>query len=309
MSTISSIKEKSTTIQSHIYQAYVKDALDRLSEFSYYPLLIPGLLFLFVFFFLPMLILAFVSFQPEFATSRVTGVTLENYVTILSGSYFFKTYVRTFVVGVAVSVTTLVLGYPVAYHITRINSSRKRLFFMLLILVPYLTSVVVRTFGWLILLLRNGLLNNLLQGLGLINSPIILVNNVFGIYIGLVHVFLPMAVISLMTSLGEIEPELEKAAKDLGASRVRVFTNVLLPLSKQGLFGGFLLVFTLTVSSYTTPSLLGGSTEMMSTLIYRYVGYLTDFPTAAALAIILLIIVMVILGISNRLDPDQEGVR
>lgn len=289
------------------YSSYLKDLLDRLSVLGVLPMLTPGMLLLLVFFFLPVLVLVGISFQTEFLPGTVTDLTLENYVKIFSDSYFIDTLIRTLVMGVAVAVTTLIIGYPVAYHITRLESSRKRAFFLLLVMVPYLTSVVVRTFGWLIILLQNGFLNTFLRWTGL-SQGVKLVNNEYGIYIGLVHVFLPIAVISLMTSLGKIDPSLEKAARDLGASRLRVVRHILLPLSKQGLLGGFLLVFALTISSFTTPSILGGTTEVMATAIYTYVGYLTNFNLAAALAIVLMVFAVAVIVISNHLGQSRGEV-
>lgn len=270
-------------------------------------MLTPGMLVLLVFFFIPMLVLVGISLQTEFLPGTVTGLTLENYIKIFSDPYFIDTLIRTLILGVAVAVTTLVIGYPVAYHITRLESARKRAFFLLLVMVPYLTSVVVRTFGWLIILLQNGFLNTFLRWTGL-SQGVKLVNNEYGIYIGLVHVFLPIAVISLMTSLGKIDSSLEKAARDLGASRLGVVRHVLLPLSKQGLLGGFLLVFALTISSFTTPSILGGTTEVMATAIYTYVGYLTNFNLAAALAIVLMVFAILVIVISNRLGQPRSEV-
>lgn len=286
---------------------YLKDVLDRLSILGSIPLLSPGLVFLLVFFFAPMLVLVGISLQSDFLPGTITNFTLDNYVRIFTDSYFIDTLIRTLLMGVAVAVTTLAIGYPVAYHITRIESGRKRAFFLLLVMVPYLTSVVVRTFGWLIILLQNGFLNTVLRWTGL-SEGVKLVNNEYGIYIGLVHVFLPVAVISLMTSLGKIDSSLEKAARDLGASRLRVLRHVLLPLSKQGLLGGFLLVFALTISSFTTPSILGGTTEVMATAIYTYVGYLTNFNLAAALAIVLMLFAVAVIMISNYLGQSRMEV-
>jgi putative spermidine/putrescine transport system permease protein len=294
-----SILDTGRQARTDIYQRYVKPGLDRLSSFKTVPTLGPGLLFLLVFFFFPILILVSISFQAEFIAGTISEWTLGNYLKIVNDQYFINTLILTLLLGVAVSTTTLVIGYPIAYHITRTDSGRKRILFMLMILVPYLTSVVVRTFGWLIILLENGFLNTFLRWTGLIDGAVKLVNNEWGIYIGLVHVFLPVAVITLMTSLGKIEPAMEHAARDLGASRVRVVRHVLLPLSKRGLLGGFLLVFALTISSFTTPSILGGTTEVMATAIYTYVGYLTNFNLAAALAMVLMVFAITVIIISN----------
>jgi len=303
-----SIIETGRQARTDIYQRYVKPGLDQLSSFKTVPTLGPGLLFLIVFFFLPIVILVSISFQAEFVAGTVSELTFGNYLKIVNDQYFINTLIRTLLMGVAVATTTLAIGYPVAYHITRTESGRRRVVFMLMIIVPYLTSVVVRTFGWLIILLENGFLNTFLRWTGLINGAVKLVNNEWGIYIGLVHVFLPIAVISLMTSLGKIEPEMEHAARDLGASRVRVVTRILLPLSKRGLLGGFLLVFALTISSFTTPSILGGNTEVMATAIYTYVGYLTNFNLAAALAMVLMGFAVTVIVISNYLGQRRMEV-
>jgi putative spermidine/putrescine transport system permease protein len=290
-----------------LYERYLKGLLDRLSALGVVPILGPGLALLVAFFFLPILVLVGISFQTEFAPGTVTGLTLANYAAIFGDAYFLATLGRTLGMGVAVAATALLIGYPVAYHVTRLESPRRRAFFLLLVMVPYLTSVVVRTFGWLMILLQNGFLNVALRWAGLTEEGVKLVNNEYGIYIGLVHVFLPVAVISLMTSLGKIDPSLERAARDLGASRLGVLRHVLLPLSRKGLLGGFLLVFALTISSFTTPSILGGTTEVMATAIYTYVGYLTNFNLAAALAIVLMAVAIVVIVVSNHLGGGRRG--
>ena len=158
----------------------------------------------------------------------------------------------------------------------------------MLVLSPLLVGVVVRTFGWLILLSRGGVINKALQGTGVIDAPLTLMNNMFGVTLALVHVFLPFMILPLVGVLQSIDPSLEQAARSLGASRLTAFRRIVLPLSWPGIKSGTLLVFVLALSAYVTPNMLGGAqVKTWSVLVVQALIDNFLWPHGAALALIL----------------------
>jgi putative spermidine/putrescine transport system permease protein len=176
---------------------------------------------------------------------------------------------------------TLIVGYPISYYLAR-ATSRLRHYVFAVIFVPLLFSIVVRTFGWIVLLGSNGLLNDLLLRSGIIVRPVVWLYNFPVTVIGLVHVFLPFMVLSISSSLSRIDRRTEEAASILGASPWRVFRHVTLPLSTQGIFGGCAIVFSLSVGAYVTPRLLGGGrVQVLATEIYTQMLEVGDWGAAA----------------------------
>jgi putative spermidine/putrescine transport system permease protein len=283
----------------------VKTIFDKFTRYGPYPLLIPGLLFVALFFVVPIVFMLHASLNTNYPPVNYISVTVANYAEIFLDPYFVDIILRTLQLGLLVSVTATVVGYPVAYYITRTENRQRRLLVILLVVIPFLTSVIVRTFGWLIILLNNGILNTVLTGLGF--GTVELINNFYGIYIGLVHLLLPVAVFSLMTSLSDIDTRLEHAARDLGASRIKVLTTVLLPLSWNGILGSFLTVFTVSISAFAVPSILGGTTSVMSTAINTYISSLNDFNMAGALAMTLMGLAIAIISVSSIVSSYQTS--
>ena len=216
---------------------------------------------------------------------------------------------RTIFLGLAVTLLTLVIGYPLAYFLAR-SRSPWRHWLTILVVFPLLLNLVVRTFGWMTLLANRGLINEWLIAAGLIEKPIKLLFNFTGLLIGLSHIFLPFMVLVLIGTIQNIPRDVEDAAMTLGASRREVLLKVTLPLSLPGILSGSILVFVLTISALVTPRLLGGPTyQVMSTLIFDEFLKILNWPRGAAMAFILTAIVLVLVWGSGRLTRRLATVR
>jgi len=262
-------------------------------------LLLPGVLLFASFFIFPMAVLIENSFHGY---SRLTGVipgfTLDNYIQVLGDPYYLEICARTLRLGLLTSVVTLVIGYPIAVYLG-VASPRQRAWIILLVLSPLLVSVIVRTFGWLILLGSNGLVDNLFKVFGLEVGSML--HTEAAVIAGLANVLLPFMVLSISTSLQGIDPAVPLAASSLGASPWRVFTSVTVPLSLPGVLSGLLIVFSLASSSFVTPALLGGANyKVLSSMIYEQSLVLQNWPLSATFAVTLMVIVFTVLALQRR---------
>jgi putative spermidine/putrescine transport system permease protein len=262
----------------------------------------PALLLLLAVFVAPLLVLLPTSFHPYVPGSGIgTSWTLQNYGEILGDPFYLKIIARTLLLGLIVVAATLLIGYPLAYFLAR-TQSRLRPWLIVLVVFPLLLNLVVRSFGWIVLLANRGLINDWLRAAGLIETPIRLMFNFTGLLIGLSHIFLPFMVLVLIGTIQNIPRDLEQAALTLGAPRRRVFTRITLPLSLPGILSGSILVFVLTISALVTPRLLGGPTyQVMSTLIYDEFLKVLNWPRGSAMAFILTAVVLVLVWASGRL--------
>jgi len=264
--------------------------------------------FLFVFFVLPNGFLLVAGFLKSDAQMLTDEWTLENYDFLLGKPLYRAALLRTFVVGALVGVLVVVLAYPMAFFLARTTSKWKGPL-IALALTPLLASVVVRTYGWWVLLNREGALNDLLRALGLTTGPLVMLPSVGAIVIGLTHSLLPFGVLTILSALNGINPNLERAALSLGASRTRTFLNVTLPMSASGVAGGFLLAFALAISAYATPTILGGpATETMATLIYKFMVSLMDWSIGSALGTLLILSSMALIAIGTMLGARRGTV-
>ncbi len=225
--------------------------------------------------------------------------SLDNY-SILLGRPLYRTIIlRSFVIGIAVGLLVVLLAYPVAYFLVRTTSRWKGLL-IAATLSPLLASVIVRTYGWYVILNQDGALNALLVGLGFVEQPLRLLPSSVAITVGLAHALLPYGVLSIMSSLNGMNPAMERAALSLGASRLRTFFRVTLPLTLPGIVGGFVLAFTLSISAYATPAILGGpATETMATMIRNFMVALLDWGLGSAMGVILLLSSLLLLAIGS----------
>jgi ABC-type spermidine/putrescine transport system permease subunit I len=241
------------------------------------------------------------------ATSLVDtrqNLTTEHYVRFLGDSYYWELLGRTLLLGVIVTLIALVLGVPVAYVLARMQS-RLAPFLLILTTFPLLVSAVVRSFGWMVLFFRDGLVSNLLLSLGLIDRPFQLMYTLAGVIIALAQVLLPLMVLTLHGVFKSIDRDLEYAAMSLGAPPLLALWIVTLRLARGGIVAGSLLVFSLAISAFATPSLVGGArANVMATAIYEQTIEMLDWPFASALATILLIMV---LGLSIIYGALLEG--
>lgn len=257
-------------------------------------LVIPALALLVAFFVLPYFSIIIMSFrEPSSQGVHGGGFTLINYVSALGDAFILRKLAETILLGIGVTIMCLLLGYPVAYHLARIRSRWNGLLYTF-ILAPLLVGLVVRTFGWMIILSNGGVANQTLSWLGLIDDPLRLMNNYLGVSIALVHVMLPFLILPLLANIQAINPEVDTAARSLGASRWRAFWRVTFPLSMPGIQAGAVLVFVLSISAYVTPAMLGGGAgRTMSVLVVQYLVENFRWPAGAALAIVLAIAAIV----------------
>jgi putative spermidine/putrescine transport system permease protein len=260
-------------------------------------------------FILPLVLLVPTSFQ-EYRPG--TGIvrdawTLANYTRIFTDEYYLEVVLRTLKLGVSVTLIALLLGYPVAYLIVR-GHPRWRLALILLVIFPLMLNLVVRSFGWIVLLTNRGVINNLLIDLGLIETPVRLMFNLTGVMIGLTHIYLPFMVLMLVAALQNVPRDVEAAAATLGSSRTHVFVSVTLPLSAPGIIAGSILVFVLTISALVTPRMLGGPTyQVMATLIYDEYMQLLDWPSGSALSFMLAATTILVIWIASRMTKRWAG--
>jgi putative spermidine/putrescine transport system permease protein len=254
------------------------------------PLLLAGPIgvALFVFLVLPYVTIVVMSFRvPSTTAAYGQGFTIANYAKALTDELYLGTLVDTLRIALTVTVICLVLGYPVAFHLARTRSRWRGLLYGL-VLSPLLVGVVIRSFGWIILLANNGIINQLLRDFDLPRMR--LMYNEFGVTLALVHIFLPFMVLPLVGAIQGIDPRLEEAARSLGASRRRVFQRVLLPLSMPGIQSGTVLVFVLACGAYVTPMLLGaGRVHTTTTTVIQLLEQFL-WPFGAALSLVLAIV-------------------
>jgi putative spermidine/putrescine transport system permease protein len=261
----------------------------------------PACLWLLAFFLIPLALILRLSFYGFSPTSGVLpALGLANYWKVFTDEYYLGIFVRTLRIALLVTGLTLLLGYPEAYYLTRIRGRAKALV-LVAVLSPLLVSAVTRTFGWFILLAPNGLVNSAILALGLADGPVKLIYSETGIVIGLTHVLVPFMVLSVYASLQRREPALVWAAETLGAGPVRAFLEVTLPLSLPGIVAGSVVVFTLGMSAFVTPAILGGTrVRVVAYLIYEEFLLSLNWPFGAALALLLVLITMVVVLAYNR---------
>lgn len=238
---------------------------------------------------LPFLWLAALSFVANGALS------LANYQRMIDNPSYQAIILRTLYLSAVVTGVVIVVGYPTAYYI----HSRSRgvaAFLLTCIAIPFWTSLLVRTYAWMVILQRNGVLNRWLLDLGLIDQPLRLSNSFAGTSIGMVHIMLPFFVFPLYSAMKQIDADFVRAARSLGASRTRAFWDVFVPLSGPGLFAGGLLTFVLCLGFYVTPQLLGGgNVTIISMKIQENITTYSDWGAASALGVVLLAVVAVLL--------------
>lgn len=244
------------------------------------------------------LILSFNVFDYEVGV-KSDSYTLANYGEVLTDSYFYEIFLRTFWISALVTLLCVVIGVPEAYILSRMGTPWRSIF-LILILTPLLISVVVRAFGWSLLLGADGLINQGIQALG--GQPIKILYTPFAVIIALVHVMLPFMIIPVWTSLQKLDPAAEQAALSLGATQAKVMRLVVLPQIMPGMLSGTLIVFGLSASSFAIPGLLGGRRlKMVATVVYdQYLSEL-NWPMGATIAVALLLVNLLVMLSWNRM--------
>jgi putative spermidine/putrescine transport system permease protein len=272
---------------------------------------LPLALFLAVAFVVPQLYFYRLAFAEPLGPGLVdTDVfTWDNLTRILGDSFWIEVIVRTLVFSALVTAVCLLLGFPLAYVISR---SRFRSPLTSLVIITSFTGVIIKILGWRVLLGDNGPVNRVLTSLHIVDEPVRLVNNLTGAVIGTAHAVLPFMVLLLIPVLDQVPRQLEDAAAGLGSSRTKVYLQVVLPSCRAGLIGGALVTFAYSMGSFTTPALLGGREALILPLAIREQFSTTaNYAFAAALALILMVIVLVISGVAtaagSRGDSDTKG--
>lgn len=223
-----------------------------------------------------------------------------SYQRALDDTLLLRSFVVTLVLTLLTVGFTVLLGYPLAYFLASMRS-RRAAFAMVLVLVPLWTSITVKTFAFILILGRQGFINELLTGSGLVSDPLPLLYNAVGVVAGLVHIGLPLLVLPLYATMRTIDRSLMQAAQSLGAKPIRAFWETFFPLSLPGMASGCVLVFMTTIGAYVTPALLGSSGEnMVVQFIVRQVNVFFDLPYAAAMTLGLLVLTVVSLVIAGR---------
>ncbi|MCD4662494.1 ABC transporter permease [Agrobacterium sp.] len=267
-------------------------------------LILPLLIFLTIFFFWPAIRLMTFSVMTQNSQGLIgSPFTLAHYVRFFEVDLYQKVLWATIRISLVTSIIAAILAYPVATVLVRGNIATTRII-TLIVIAPLAVSVVVRAYGWQLILGNGptGLLNYVLMNLGIIDSPLTLLFSDAAVIIGSLHIFFPMMVLPLSSALGKIDPNLQQAARTLGAPAWKVFLRITFPLSLPGLVAGFTLVFSLASASYVIPALIGGpGSQMLGNMVEQQVLAVYDWPFGATIATILVFIVILINAVSMRL--------
>lgn len=268
------------------------------------PAIVAGLIALPVSFFTAFFLVPLIVVLIASLTNGDGQLTFAHYARILFDAYHWDILLVTFRFGLLTTLICVVLAYPLAWYLVRIAKWRAwRRLCVILVVLPLFTSNIVRSFGWMILLGRRGMINDWLVGAGLVERPVRFIGTETGILIGLVYILLPFVVLTIGNALAKVDPSYEHASADLGAGRVSTFYHVTFPLTLPGAVSGAILVFALTVSAYVTPALLsGGQITVLPMLIFQQYSSVFDFHYGGALAITLLVFTLAMIGLASMVS-------
>ncbi|MBX9457854.1 MAG: ABC transporter permease [Rhizobium sp.] len=262
--------------------------------------LLPALILIVIFFIVPVLMLLMRSvLEPELG--------LQNYQTLLGSTTYLRIFFNTFLVAGVVTLISIVIGYPVAWLLAIMPVKWSRLVLAIIILSMW-TNLLARTYAWMVLLQRTGVINKTLISLGLIDQPLPLVNNLVGVTIGMTYIMLPFVILPLMGVIRTIDPAILRAAALCGATKWQCFTRVLLPLSLPGIAAGALMVFVMSLGYFVTPALLGGTANMMlAELVAQFVQSLVNWGMGGAAALVLLVVTLALYAVQLRYFNPNRG--
>ena len=278
-------------------------------------------LWLFLFFLLPFIIVLKISFaEAAVAIPPYTDVytwvegklsvviNLGNYIFLSEDDLYLSAYLGSLKMALVSTLLCLLIGYPMAYAIARADKEMQTVF-LLLIMMPTWTAILIRVYAWMGILSNNGLLNGFLQSVGLIDEPLQILNTNLAVYIGVVYSYLPFMILPLFANLVKHDPSLLEAASDLGSSTFNSFWKITVPLSKNGIIAGCMLVFIPVVGEFVIPELLGGpETLMIGKVLWQEFFNNRDWPVASALAVVMLAILIVPIILFNRNQAkEMEG--
>ena len=256
-------------------------------------LALPALLFLLIFFVMPV-----IALLTRSVTEPVLG--FQNYAELFETSTYSRVLFNTFLVAGVVTAVSLLFGYPTAWLLAIMPRVWSNIVFGIVLLSMW-TNLLARTYAWMVLLQRTGVINRTLLSLGLISSPLPLINNLIGVTIGMVYIMLPFVILPLHATMRSIDPAILQASSLCGASRWQAFAKVLLPLSATGAIAGALMVFVMSLGYFVTPALLGGTSNMMlAEMIAQLVQSLLNWGLGGAAAFVLLCVTMALYAVQLR---------
>lgn len=246
-------------------------------------------------------------FTPAFDDQGNFSATADNFAFLLTDKLYAVTYYRSVLMAAAATLLCLALGFPMAYGIARSNSSTRSLL-LLLIVLPFWISFLLRVYAWMGLLNNYGVINNFFMWLGVIDQPMQLMYTDFAVFVGLAYSYLPFMILPLYASLERLDIDLVEAAQDLGASRMRSFWDITWPLARPGVIAGCLLVFIPAMGEYVIPYLLGGSESLLiGRVLFDEFFVNRDWPLASAVAIVLLLLLVVPIVLLQRYHARDQG--
>lgn len=267
----------------------------------------PALIWTLAFFVVPFVVMGAMSLATLERREVVWGLSLANYAELAEKAYLWRAVVVSLEITLTVTVVSVLLAYPLAWIIAFRVPKRWQRLALLLAILPFWTSYVVRSYAWLLVLAKEGVVNQALMTLGLIAEPVTLANTRFATITGFVHFFVMLLTLTIYANLVQLSPNYRRAAMDLGASAFQTFRHVILPLTLPGIVTGAFLTFVLCIGDYVTPQILGGNTELtVPQVIMVQLGRRADFPLASALAIVLMgIVTLAYLACARWLRIDR----
>lgn len=258
-------------------------------------LLLPALIWTVAFFAMPLVIMALYSVWQRVGMKLVTDFTLANYGAFFAKSYLLDSLINSIEVTLIVTVISVLLAYPLAYILAEKVPRRWQRMALLLAILPFWTSYVVRSYSWLLVLSEGGIISNFLLDVGLTDEPVSFAYNRGATVVGFVHFFVMLLTLTIYANLVQLPASYRKAAADLGAGPVRSFVYVILPLTLPGIMVGAFLTFVLCIGDFITPQILGGNRELLlPQTIMLQIARRSDFPMASALAMMLMVVVSLV---------------
>ena len=252
-------------------------------------MILPALLLFLIFYFYPI-----IKLIPQSLIEDGT-FTFQNYIRIFTEPLYYNSFLRTVFISLLAAIINLLLGYPIAYTLTRVKPKTAKLI-IAIIMISFWTSLLVRTYSWMVVLQRNGIINNILVSLGIIEEPIQLMYTTGAVLVGIVHILLPFMILPIYSVLKTMDPSLKLAAMSMGATRRKAFFHVTLPLSVPGIASGIMLVFIQALGFYVTPMLLGGPKILMvSGLIDKQMFQFLNWGFGSAIGMLLLLVTILFL--------------
>lgn len=293
-----------TIVSGHVNEHQLKK-LDRNERFKLFGLTLPYLGLVSCLIIIPIGWLFYMSF-----IGKDGSLSLEHYTRMLDSKAYIRIFITTFKISFLTTLICVVIGYPLTYFMSQLPKKWAGVC-MIGVLIPFWTSLLVRTYAWLVLLQKKGLLNNVLIDLEIIVEPIKFVHNTSGTLIGMAHIMLPFLILPLYANMRSIDKDCVRAAASLGATPSRAFWTVFFPLSIPGLLAGLLIVFVLCLGFYVTPAVLGGGRVIMAAMkISSNIELYFSWGAASALGVVLLVVTMAILFLASKLvSLDQISTR